>query len=59
MGAHDAVLALLDACPRTWHLIDTELVAEVPEAEAARLLNELEAAGCGCGSSKRQAARLS
>jgi DNA-binding IclR family transcriptional regulator len=45
---HDAVLAVLD-----WSPVDPEadaaLVAEVlpiPEAEAVRLLEELEAAGC-------------
>lgn len=46
--AHDAVLALLDWLPE-----DAEPTAElvagllrIPEAEAARLLEDLEAAGC-------------
>ena len=44
--SHDAVLALLDALPEG---ADAERVAEllgVPEAEAMRLLDELETAGC-------------
>lgn len=48
MGAHDAVLALLDWLPEDV-APDAELVAEllnVPEAEALRLLEELEVAGC-------------
>jgi DNA-binding IclR family transcriptional regulator len=48
MGAHDAVLALLDWLPKDV-APDAELVAEllnVPEAEALRLLEELEVAGC-------------
>ena len=45
---HDAVLALLDWLPEDV-APDAELVAElldVPETEALRLLEELEAAGC-------------
>jgi hypothetical protein len=45
--AHSAVLALLDWLPEDIEA-DAELVAHllgVPEAEAARLLDELEAAG--------------
>jgi DNA-binding IclR family transcriptional regulator len=45
--SHDAVLALLDLLPEG-AVADAELVAEllrVPEPEAARLLDELEAAG--------------
>lgn len=45
--AHDAILALLDRLPEDVDA-DTALVAEllrVPEAEAARLLDEIEAAG--------------
>ena len=50
MGAHDAVLALLDWLPEDV-APDAELVAallngNVPEPEAARFLDELEAAGC-------------
>ena len=47
-GGHDAVLALLDWLPEDV-APDAELVAEllnVPEAEALRLLEELEVAGC-------------
>jgi DNA-binding IclR family transcriptional regulator len=46
--AHDAVLALLDWLPEDRDA-DAALVAEllrIPEAEAARLLEELEATGC-------------
>jgi DNA-binding IclR family transcriptional regulator len=45
--AHDAVLALLDWLPED-AVADPELIAEllgVPEGQAARLLDELEAAG--------------
>jgi DNA-binding IclR family transcriptional regulator len=45
--AHDAVLALIDWLPEDVE-VDAELVADLlrlPEAEAARLLDELEAAG--------------
>jgi DNA-binding IclR family transcriptional regulator len=45
--AHDAVLALLDWLPEDVEA-DAGLVADllgVPEAEAAQLLDELEAAG--------------
>jgi DNA-binding IclR family transcriptional regulator len=46
--AHDAVLALLDWLPEDVEA-DAELVADllrIPEGEALRLLDELEAAGC-------------
>jgi DNA-binding IclR family transcriptional regulator len=46
--SHDAVLALIDGLPEDVEA-DAGLVATllgVPEAEAARLLDELEAAGC-------------
>jgi hypothetical protein len=45
--AHDAVLALIDWLPEDVE-VDAELVADLlrlPEAEAARLLDELEVAG--------------
>ena len=45
--AHDAVLALLDWLPEDVEA-DAEVVGDllgIPEAEAARLLDELEAAG--------------
>jgi DNA-binding IscR family transcriptional regulator len=45
--AHDAVLALIDSLPQDVEA-DAERVADllrVPEVEAARLLDELEAAG--------------
>jgi DNA-binding IclR family transcriptional regulator len=45
--AHDAVLALLDWLPENVEA-DAEVVADllgIPEAEAARLQDELEAAG--------------
>lgn len=48
MAANDAVLALLDWLPEDV-APDAELIAEllnVPEAEALRLLEELEVAGC-------------
>ena len=47
-SAHEAVLALLDALP-AGSVVDAEEVADlldVSEAEATRLLDELEAAGC-------------
>jgi DNA-binding IclR family transcriptional regulator len=47
-SAHDAVLALLDWLPEDV-VADAALVAEllgVPETAAARLLDDLEAAGC-------------
>jgi DNA-binding IclR family transcriptional regulator len=46
--AHDAVLALIDWLPEDVEA-DAELVADllrIPEDEALRLLDELEAAGC-------------
>jgi len=46
--SHDAVLALLDWLPEDVEA-DAELVADllrIPEGEALRLLDELEAAGC-------------
>jgi DNA-binding IclR family transcriptional regulator len=46
--AHDAVLALLDWLPEDTNA-DAVLVAHllgVPKAEASRLLDELEDAGC-------------
>jgi hypothetical protein len=46
--AHDAVLAVLDWLPADTEA-DAALVADllvIPQAEAARLLDELEAAGC-------------
>jgi DNA-binding IclR family transcriptional regulator len=46
--AHDAVLALLDWLPEDRDA-DAALVGEllrIPEATGARLLEELEAAGC-------------
>jgi DNA-binding IclR family transcriptional regulator len=46
--AHDAVLAVIDWLP-DGVAADAALVAkllDVPEAEAARLLDQLEAAGC-------------
>ena len=45
--AHDAVLALLDWLPEDVEA-DAEVVGDllgIPEAEAARLVDELEAAG--------------
>jgi hypothetical protein len=47
-SAHDTVLALLDWLPKDVDA-DAELVADllrIPEVEAARLLDELEEAGC-------------
>lgn len=49
--AHDAVLAVIDWLP-DGVAADAALVAkllDVPEAAAARLLDELEAAGCVAG----------
>jgi DNA-binding IscR family transcriptional regulator len=46
--SHDAVLALLDSLPEDT-MADAALIADligVPEAEAAQLLDMLEAAGC-------------
>jgi DNA-binding IclR family transcriptional regulator len=48
MPAHDAVLAILDWLS-TDAVADAALVAQVlaiPDTEAARLLDELEEAGC-------------